>query len=234
MIRDMPSTAEVLEAVVKRLDPHDIAISSYGIREGLLYEQMPQDLRDRDPLIEACRFSEIKDARMPGFGKILFSFISPLFPKMTPEKARIIKAACLLHDVTWRAHPDYRAEICFDNSTRANLGGLSHSERIYIGLSLLYRYKNKPSSSQFETLAPLLSEEDTREAEVLGKAMRFGAMLWMHKDRAPGKFKLSTEDKALKLVLHKDAADLFSEVAAARLDSLAKALDATHEVIIAD
>jgi exopolyphosphatase/guanosine-5'-triphosphate,3'-diphosphate pyrophosphatase len=59
-------------------------------------------------------------------------------------------------------------------------------------------------------------------------------MLWMHKDRAPGKFKLNTEDKALKLVLHKDAADLFSEVAAARLESLAKALDATQEVIIAD
>ncbi|MEY8880988.1 Ppx/GppA family phosphatase [Donghicola sp. XS_ASV15] len=230
----VPLAAEVLEAVVKRLDPHDIAISSYGIREGLLYEQMPQDLRDRDPLIEACRFSEIKDARMPGFGKVLFSFISPLFPQMTPEKARIIKAACLLHDVTWRAHPDYRAEICFDNSTRANLGGLSHSERIYIGLSLLYRYKNKPSASQFDVLAPLLSEEDTREAEVLGKAMRFGAMLWMHKDRAPGKFKWDPQAKELKIILHKDAVDLYSEVAAARLDSLAKSLDATHEVVIQD
>ena len=29
--------------------PRDIAISSYGIREGLLYGQMPQALRDRDP-----------------------------------------------------------------------------------------------------------------------------------------------------------------------------------------
>jgi exopolyphosphatase/guanosine-5'-triphosphate,3'-diphosphate pyrophosphatase len=54
----VPYAAEVLREVVKTFRPHDIAISSYGIREGLLYEQMPQPLRDRDPLIEACRFAE--------------------------------------------------------------------------------------------------------------------------------------------------------------------------------
>ena len=50
----VPLATEVLSRLVKTFRPKDIAVSSYGIREGMLYEQMPQRLRDRDPLIEAC------------------------------------------------------------------------------------------------------------------------------------------------------------------------------------
>src|SRR6056297_1278632 len=73
----VPQASEVLREVVRRFKPRDIAVSSYGIREGLLYEQMPQQLRDRDPLIEACRFAESKDARLPGFGRVVYDFIEP-------------------------------------------------------------------------------------------------------------------------------------------------------------
>ena len=80
----VPIASEVLKEVVREFRPHDIAISSYGIREGMLYEQMPQKLRDRDPLIEACRFAEAKDARLPGFGRTLYEFIQPLFKSASP------------------------------------------------------------------------------------------------------------------------------------------------------
>ena len=80
---------------------------------------------------------------MPGFGKILYNLILPLYKSAPAPRKRLIKAACFLHDVSWRAHPDYRAEVCFDNATRANLGGLKHSERDFLGLALLHRYRNK-------------------------------------------------------------------------------------------
>ena len=172
----VPFASEVLTEIVTRFRPHDIAVSSYGIREGLLYQQMPQVLRDRDPLIEACRFAEAKDARLPGFGRTLYKFILPIFRSANPERLRIIKAACLLHDVTWRAHPDYRAEVCFDNATRANLGGLKHKERIFLGLSLLHRYRNKREGTSFEELYDYLTPAEQLQAEILCKAMRFGAM----------------------------------------------------------
>ena len=104
----IPYAMDVLARLIRTFKPKDIAISSYGIREGLLYEQMPQALRDRDPLIEASRFSEAKDARLPGFGRHLYDFVMPLFRSAPPARVRLIKAACLLHDVSWRAHPDYR------------------------------------------------------------------------------------------------------------------------------
>ena len=222
----VPIAMEVLERLVLTFKPRDIAVSSYGIREGMLYEQMPQALRDTDPLIEACRFAEHKDARIPGFGRTLFDFVMPLFPRAKQPLVRLIKAACLLHDVTWRAHPDYRAEVCFDNATRANLGGLKHSERVFLGLSLLHRYRNKREGTRFEDLFDLLDPAEQLQAEVLGKAMRFGAMLLMRSGSPIGR--LDWRPKARRLTLHLPAevAPLYGEVAEARLNALAASLDA--------
>ncbi|MEM8776710.1 MAG: Ppx/GppA family phosphatase, partial [Pseudomonadota bacterium] len=197
----VPYAMQVLRRLVKTFKPRDIAISSYGVREGLLYEQMPQPLRDRDPLIEACRFAEAKDARIPGYGKVMFDFLRPLFSKAGPEKLRIIKSACLLHDVSWRAHPDYRAEDCFDNATRANLGGLKHSERVFLGLALMHRYSNRREGTRFEALNPLLDEQDRKMAEVLGRAMRFAAMFWLRKDAQFGQLKWQPKKRILTLKL---------------------------------
>ncbi|MEQ8293103.1 MAG: Ppx/GppA family phosphatase [Roseovarius sp.] len=222
----VPIASEVLREVVRTFKPRDIAISSYGIREGLLYEQMPQRLRDRDPLIEACAFAESRDARVPGYGTVVYKFIEPLFKSVRPERRRIIKAACLLHDVSWRAHPDYRAEDCFDNATRANLGGLKHSERVFLGLALLHRYSNRREGTRFQDLNSLVSEDDQVQAEVLGKAMRFAAMLWLKRDARLGELRWFPKKKRLDLRLSPEAAPLFGEVAEARFRSLAETLQA--------
>lgn len=226
----VPYAAEVLSRLVKTFKPKDIAVSSYGIREGMLYEQMPQRLRDRDPLIEACRFAEAKDARLPGFGRALYKFIEPIFKSVPEQRKRLIRAACLLHDVSWRAHPDYRAEVCFDNATRANLGGLKHSERVYLGLALLHRYSNKREGTRFEDLYELVDDKTKLDAEILGKAMRFGAMLWMEKDAERGAFRWYPKKKLLELRLTPEAMPLYGEVAEARLQSLASSLDAELKV----
>ncbi|MFD2739037.1 Ppx/GppA family phosphatase [Sulfitobacter aestuarii] len=229
----VPYAAEVLSRLVQSFKPKDIAISSYGIREGMLYEQMPQRLRDRDPLIEACRFAEAKDARMPGFGKVLYDFILPLYKSAPAPRKRLVKAACLLHDVSWRAHPDYRAETCFDNATRANLGGLKHSERIYLGLALLHRYSNKRENTRFADLYEMVDENTRLEAEILGKAMRFGAMLWMNKEEDRGELRWFPKKKVLELRLTADMMPLFGEVAQSRLNSLASSLGAEVTVSVA-
>ncbi|WP_135501885.1 Ppx/GppA family phosphatase [Roseovarius aestuariivivens] len=217
---------EVLRRLVKTFKPRDIAVSSYGIREGLLYEQMPQMLRDRDPLIEACRFAESKDARVPGYGRMVFEFVHPIFRTAAKDRLRIIKAACLLHDVSWRAHPDYRAEDCFDNATRANLGGLKHSERVFLAISLMHRYSNSREGTRLDALSALITEKEAHEAEVLGKAMRFAAMFWLRKDAKLGQLKWQPRKKILTLKLSAEATPLFGEVAEQRFQSLASSLGA--------
>ena len=107
----VPLAAQVLRELVATFKPKEIAVSSYGIREGLLYEHMSKTLRSRDPLIEGARFSERQMARMPGFGKKLYKFLEPLFKDAPKDRERLIRAACMLHDTTWRTHPDYLSLI---------------------------------------------------------------------------------------------------------------------------
>lgn len=226
----VPLASIVLKELMRTFKPKDVTVSSYGIREGMLYEQMPRALRERDPLVEACRFAEAKDARMPGFGRILYEFVKPLFPRANWQRKRIIKAACLLHDVSWRAHPDYRAEVTFDNATRANLGGLKHYERVFLGLALMNRYTSKTSNTRFEPLFALLNDDQIKEAAVLGKAMRLGAMLWLNADEEPGKLKWDRKRNGLTLKLNAHARPLFGEVAEQRFAALANALNAEPTV----
>jgi exopolyphosphatase/guanosine-5'-triphosphate,3'-diphosphate pyrophosphatase len=228
----LPYAAEVLKRIISIFKPKDIAVSSYGIREGMLYEEMPQEMRERDPLIEACLFAEMKDARIPGYGQHLFDFVQDLFPLGTNEFMRLVRAACYLHDVSWRAHPDYRAEVCFDNATRANLGGLKHSERVWLGLALLHRYKNSRANSPFADLFTLLDEKQLQSAEIIGKAMRLGAMLWISDDHMHAQLKINRKRQTVILELSEDMLPLFGEVAQARFDSLAKSLKLAPKMVI--
>jgi len=226
----VPLACEVLRELVKVLQPSEIDVSAYGIREGLLYEHMPEKLRARDPLIEAARMAEVVQARIPGFGKKLYDFLLPLFPDASKAQLRLIKAACLLHDTTWRAHPDFRAEACFDNATRANLGGLDHPGRVFLGLALLHRYKNSRSGSRLEPMFRLLSEDEIQAAEVLGKAMRFGAMFSVGNPAKAGRLHWQPKKRLLELELTPAGEGLFGEVAQARFKALSVALKATPNV----
>lgn len=228
----VPLASEVLERLIDTFEPSAIAVSSYGIREGLLYEQMPPALRSRDPLIEACRFAENKDARLPGFGRALYRFLLPLYAEAPPERLRLVKAACHLHDVSWRAHPDYRAEVCFESVTRANLGGLTHGERVFLGLALSHRYSSR-APARYADMIALLSDEEAQDAKRLGTAMRFGAMLSVADAEKMGHLDWDNAAKRLTLTLEPETRDLFGEVAQARLEALAAALGATTAVRVA-
>ena len=227
----VPLASEVLDALLDVWEPDEIVVSAYGIREGMLYEQMPPQLRAREPLLEAARFAEEKDARQPGFGSALFAFLRPLMEGR--EDMRLVETACLLHDVNWRAHPDYRPEVCFESATRANLGGLDHEGRVVLGLALMHRYKNS-RSPRFDDLVGILPEDRLAGAVVLGKAMRFGAMLTAADPSMMGALEWDEGEKRLTYVMRPETAALFGEVAQARFKSLGDALGAETDARVGE
>ncbi len=230
--RALPSAMIVLEEILAAFEPAEIAVSGYGIREGLLYGLMPTHLRDRDPLIEACLHSEISSSRRPGLGETLFRLVRPLFKTAGHDRLRLIHAACLLHDVTWRAHPDYRAEISFDNATRANLGGLDHAGRVFLALALFHRYRNSGDEHFITNYRGLLPEHDLRQAKILGKAMRFGAMIAVISPEKIARLKFKPGKHRLTLTLPPALQEIYGEAAATRFESLASAMDCEARVEI--
>ena len=218
----LPVVAQVLLGLLDKMKPKRIVISSFGIREGVLYENMPVRIQKRDPLIEACQYLEASNARFKDFGTTLYAWVLPLFSAQDQKRKRIIWAACLLHDVTWAAHPSYRAEASFEYATRSNLAGLDHQDRIFLAVALIHRYKNKPRVDKLDELNDLLSDIDQTQAEVLGRAMRLGAMLGGPDVAHMGQLRVKGD--YLELVLDEQSAGLMGEVVEQRLLSLAKAI----------
>jgi exopolyphosphatase/guanosine-5'-triphosphate,3'-diphosphate pyrophosphatase len=228
----VPMAAEVLAELIRRIEPGSVAVSAYGLREGLLYRQMPESMRLLDPLIEACRHMEAAAARSPGFGAALHQWLTPLYPDRTPAEDRLMLAACLLHDVNWRAHPDYRAELCFESVTRANIAGIDHAERVFLGLALLNRYKAVAPAEEVSRYSGLLTPERTADAAVLGRAMRLGAMLSGATMGVLEQSRIAREDGGLRLTLSGPAREFAGETVERRLQALAARLDCSAEIVL--
>lgn len=230
----VPLAAQVLSELLKIFETPTLTVSSYGLREGMLYDLMPTGLRERDPLIETARQMEQSRARFPGFGDVLFKWIKPLIKGRSEAELRLAYAACLLHDIGWRSHPDYRAEVCFETITRANLSGLDHPGRVFLGLTVLHRYRGAAGRDFDPAILTLLPEDRQQEAETLGRALRLGSMLT---GSAPGALEdtsLTLDDTELTLSLSGVAVKLCGEKVDQRLASLAARLGRQPRLIVAD
>jgi exopolyphosphatase/guanosine-5'-triphosphate,3'-diphosphate pyrophosphatase len=76
----------------------------------------------------------------------------------------------------------------------------------------------------------MLSDKELHNAEVLGKALRFGAMIAVDAPDEIAQLQYYPKKKELILTLRPDAEDLFGEVAEARFMSLASALGAAAQI----
>ncbi len=220
----VPLAAEVLAELLRRIEPGRITVSAYGLREGLLYRQMPEAMRAQDPLIEACRHMEAESARAPGFGDALFRWLAPIFGEAPEDQMRLVRAACLLHDVNWRAHPDFRAELCFESVLRANFAGVNHAERTFLGLALLNRYKATGPDQGAGRYGALIGPERAAEAVSLGRAMRLGAMLSGAATGVLEHAPLTRAEGRLTLTLDRTVHDFAGDAVERRLLSLAAQL----------
>jgi len=230
-VRLLPIAGRILGVMMDDLQTDEIVVSAYGIREGVLYENMPGKLRKRDPLIEACLHAEYASARIPGYGSLLFTFISPLLKSCTDDQKRLIRAACILHDVSWRAHPDYRAVSCFDFATRASLGGIDHAGRVFLAYALYNRYKNTDVPAYAQSMLDLLTTEETERAIMVGKAIRFAAMLTVGAPDSLGSLKFKPRRHALILELPPSLKYVLGEAVMDRFKSLAAAMSCKPRVI---
>jgi exopolyphosphatase/guanosine-5'-triphosphate,3'-diphosphate pyrophosphatase len=136
-----------------------------------------------------------------------------------------------MHDVNWRAHPDYRAELCFESVTRANISGIDHPGRVFLGMALMNRYKSGGPDGDGNRYAALIPPARLAEAQILGKAMRLGAMLSGASVGVLDHAELRRSDR-LTLALRGPAREFMGEAVERRLQALASRLEIPGEVVL--
>ena len=171
----LPLSARLLEIIIDELQIKTLTFSSFGVREGFLYHNLSEAEKKKDPLIEAAKFFEKKETRFPNMSKHTFKWISPLYENLPRKTKRVILAATKLHDIAWIAHPDYKTEMCLELVTRSNISGLSHKERVFLAMILLFRHKAKPEKVFNSKLFKIVSKKKRKIARVLGKGLKLAS-----------------------------------------------------------
>ena len=229
-IDTMPMAALVMGSLIERTQSSDVVFSGFGMREGKMITMLPKRERGLDPLIAACEAMSKKNERFSLPGRELHHWISPVFPDETKTHERCRLAACLLSDVCWDEHPDYRAEHAFERTLRLPVGGMDHAQRVFLALALYIRYGGSPDDRSARSVLPLIDEDARTGAVVTGMALRLGHIL---AGSAPGILELTSlklTRRAVVLGSKHDQSLVQGEVVERRLRNLAQALNMEYEI----
>jgi exopolyphosphatase/guanosine-5'-triphosphate,3'-diphosphate pyrophosphatase len=168
--------AIVLEHVVRIARPREIMVSALGVREGLLYSLLADKEKMRDPLFAATRDLNLLRSRSPRHGEELIGwtdrFMASSGLSETPEEKRLRHAACLLGDIGWRAHPDYRGEQSLNVIAHATFLGVDHPGRAFLALSVFFRHVGLFDGELSPQVRELATPRLIDRARVLGATMR--------------------------------------------------------------
>lgn len=170
----LPVAAMLLEMLVDELEPAQLIVSTYGIREGLLYSRLKPSIRSVDPLIEEARDAGGGEHRFGQHGDLLDAWIAPLFDD-TPQMGRLRLASCLLADVAWQSNPGFRADRGIEMALHGNWVAVSPAGRVIMAQALTANFgRDRLPDAR---LTGLCKDEQLTRAHCWGIAMRLGQRL---------------------------------------------------------
>jgi exopolyphosphatase/guanosine-5'-triphosphate,3'-diphosphate pyrophosphatase len=223
----LPYAAIVFERVLRAGNFEKVALSSYGLREGLLVDKLSPALLRVDPLVASAEAFGAHTLRARAFGAALGQWLTPLREAAPAafglaRDATLWAAAARLADVGALLHPDQRESLMFELILESPIVGVRHAERAFLAGAVARRYGRVATGrAAFDRL---LNDDQKRAALVLGSGMRLAADL---SGRAAGllaAFKLSVQPGVLMLSAQPRYRHLLTDQAQKRLEPAAAAL----------
>ncbi|PYE46021.1 exopolyphosphatase/guanosine-5'-triphosphate,3'-diphosphate pyrophosphatase [Rhizobium sp. PP-F2F-G20b] len=172
----LPYGAIALQETISLLKPARISFSALGVREGYLFSLLSEQARNADPLLTAASELAILRARSPEHARELADWTGRVLPALgiteTDEEARYRRAACLLADISWRAHPDYRGLQALNIIAHSTFSGITHAGRAYIALANYYRHDGLNDNGATSPLSTITPARMLEQAKILGALLR--------------------------------------------------------------
>ncbi|HEX7919470.1 MAG TPA: exopolyphosphatase [Bradyrhizobium sp.] len=228
--------ALVLEYIIRAAQPKTIVFSTFGVREGLLYEMLPQAERAKDGLVCAAQNLNELLSRSARHAQELTSWTDRLVRvvrlRETEEDRRLRHVACLLSDIGWRVHPDHRGEETLSLIMNGNFGSITHQGRAFVALSVFYRYaglseENEPPPQIRALVTPAMDER----ARVLGAAFRVAHLITAARTGVLPATHFRTQGRKLMLVFEHRMVDLVADRVGSRFKQLARLVGRVGSIV---
>jgi len=151
----------------------------------------------------------------------------------TVEERRLRHAACLLADIGWRAHPDYRSEQSLNLIAHGGFSGIDHPGRAYLALTVFFRHVGLVMDDELSPrLRELVSTRMLDRARVHGAALRLAYVISAAMPAVLPETPLAIERHRLALRLPGEFAALAGERIVNRLRSLARLIGREPVVLL--
>ena len=228
--------ALVLEHIIRVAKPKTIVFSTFGVREGLLYEKLPPAERAKDGFICAAQTLNELLSRSVRHAEELVAWTDRLARviklRETEEDRRLRHAACLLSDIGWRVHPDHRGEETLSLITNGNFGSIDHQGRAFVALSVFYRYaglseQNEPPELVRDLVPPAMNER----ARLLGAAFRVAHLISAARPGVLPATHFRSDGRKLMLVFEHRMVDLVADRVGSRFKQLARLVGRSGSIV---
>ena len=211
----LPYGAAVLEQVIRNGRPSEIIMSALGVREGHLFKLLSKKEQQRDPLLAACDELALLRSRSPRHAVELGDWTDQLFQAADVEESaderRLRIAACLLADIGWRAHPDYRGEQSLNIIAHAAFIGIDHPGRAFLALANFYRHVGLVEEALSPKIREIASTRLQERARILGAALRVAYLISAAMPGVMMRTKVVRKNDQLLLRIPQDLADMDGE-----------------------
>ncbi|HEX8412892.1 MAG TPA: Ppx/GppA family phosphatase [Sphingomicrobium sp.] len=224
-VASLGDAAALLAAVTRHLKPAALVVSSFGLREGLLYAALPQEIRDQDPLMVAAEDACLSNRCSPEQGALLDRWIAPLFDDDAKD-AGIRRAACLLGAVVRLAERKARAGRSMELALHERWIGLDPRGRAMLAAAMLVRVGERQLPHQLGLLADAAS---LQRAVAWGASMRLADKLVGPALETLDRIPLSRDANRLSLRIDPALQGLHSEGSEQQLAQIASLLGLSVE-----
>lgn len=204
----LPDAAVLLQALLARLQPREVVFSSWGLREGLLYDRLPGHTRTQDPLIAGVAGFAAERGTQSTLGTRMAAWTLDAAPAREHGSERLRLAATLLALASMQIEPNIRLPQAINWALHKRWIGIDGKGRAMLAAAIAANGNQLVLPPELRALA---SEEALEEAVRWGLALRLARRLGAQSRRSLEASRLVIDDGALVLRLAQSHEALFGQ-----------------------
>lgn len=194
----LPDAAILLQAMLNVLEPSRIVFSSWGLREGLLYDRLPTEERAQDPLLAGISTFASQRGAPPMLAARIASWTLDAAPAREHGSERLRLAATMLALASMQIEPNIRLPQAISWALQKRWIAISSAERAMMAAAIA---ANGNQLDLDDRVVALASESALDEAIKWGLAIRLARRLGALSRRSLNMSRLMIEKDALVLRL---------------------------------
>ncbi len=204
----LPDAAVLLQALLERLNPEKVVFSSWGLREGLLYDRLAAHTRSQDPLLAGVAVFANQRGSEAALATRMAAWTLDAAPAREHGSERLRLAATMLALAAMQIEPNIRLPQAINWALHKRWIGIDGNGRAMLAAAISANGNQLSLPAEVRALA---EPEALEEAVRWGLALRIGRRLGAQSARSLEVSRLLVDDNGLVLRLAESHAALVGQ-----------------------